>query len=70
MQMSVRTEIHVVQTDDALVCRASRRYGTSTERLKLWTDERLDGMARRPDGWQGTEISILQTVQNLWNTSE
>jgi len=59
MQMSVRTEIHVVQTDDALVCRASGRYGTSSRRMELWTDERQDKMARRPDGWQGTEISDL-----------
>jgi hypothetical protein len=30
-----------------------------------WTAERRDGKTRRPDGWQGTEISDLQTVQNL-----
>jgi hypothetical protein len=70
MQMSVQMEIHVVWTDDTLVCRASRRYGTLSKRLELWADERPDGMARRPDGWQGTEISNLQTVQNIWNTSE
>jgi hypothetical protein len=63
--MSVRTEIHVVRTDDALVCRASRRYGTSSGRLELWTDERPDGMTRRPDDWQGTDFSVLQTVQNI-----
>jgi hypothetical protein len=55
--MSVRTEIHVVWTDDALVYRASGR-------LELWTDERPDGMTRRPNCWQGTKISDLQTVQN------
>jgi len=57
--MSVRTEIHVVRTDDALVCRAFGRYGTSSEWLELWTDERPDEMTRRPDGWQGTKISEL-----------
>jgi len=57
--MSVRTEIHVVRTDDALVCRASERYGTSSGRLELWKDESPDGMTRRQDGWQGTEISDL-----------
>jgi len=31
----------------------------------LWTDGRLDGMTRRPDGWQVTEFSALQTVHNL-----
>jgi hypothetical protein len=25
-------------------------------------------MTRRPDGWQGTEFSDLQTVQNLLET--
>jgi hypothetical protein len=29
------------------------------------TDERPDGMTRRPDGWQGTKFPNLQTVQNL-----
>jgi hypothetical protein len=29
---------------------------------------RPDGMTRRPDGWQGTEFSDLQTVQNLLET--
>jgi hypothetical protein len=29
------------------------------------TYERPDGMTLRPDGWQGTEFSDLQTVQNL-----
>jgi hypothetical protein len=53
--MSVLTEILVVQTDDTLVCRASGRYGTSSERLELWTDERSDGC-------QGTEIPDLKTV--------
>jgi hypothetical protein len=65
IQRSIQTEIHVVQTDDALVCRASGRYGTSSGRLELWTDERPDEMTRCSDGWQGTEISDLQTVQNL-----
>jgi hypothetical protein len=55
--MSVQTEIHIVQTDDALVCRASRRYGTSSGRMELWTNERPDGMTRRPDGWQGIDFS-------------
>jgi hypothetical protein len=65
MQRRVWTKIHIVRTDDALVCQVSGRYGTSSGRLELWTNERPDGMARRPDGWQGTEISDLQTVQNL-----
>jgi hypothetical protein len=34
----------------------------------LWTAGRQDGMTRRPDGWQGTEFSDLQTVQNLLET--
>jgi hypothetical protein len=63
--MSIRTEIHVVRTDDAFVCRESGWYGTSSGRLELWTDERPNGMTRRLDGWQGTEISDLKTVQNL-----
>jgi hypothetical protein len=33
--------------------------------MMLWTDGRPDGMTHRPDGWQGTEFSDLQTVQNL-----
>jgi hypothetical protein len=41
---------------------------TSSGRLMLWTAGRPDGMTRRPDGWQGTEISDLQTVQNLLET--
>jgi hypothetical protein len=31
----------------------------------MLTDERSDGMTRRPDGWQGTGFSNLQTAQNL-----
>jgi len=57
IQRSVRTEIQVVRIDDALVCRASGRYGMSSKRLELWTDECPDGMTRRPDGWQGTDFS-------------
>jgi hypothetical protein len=34
----------------------------------LWTAGRLDDMTRSPDGWQGTEFSDLQTVQNLLET--
>jgi len=30
-----------------------------------WIARHPDGMTRRPDGWQGTEFSDLQTVQNL-----
>jgi hypothetical protein len=33
--------------------------------MMLWTDGRPDGMTCRPDGWQGTEFSDLQTVHNL-----
>jgi len=43
MQMSVRTEIDLVRKDDALVCWASGRYGTSSEQMELWTDECPDG---------------------------
>jgi hypothetical protein len=32
------------------------------------TAGRLDGMTRRPDAWQGTEFSDLQTMQNLLET--
>jgi hypothetical protein len=38
---------------------------SSSGRMMLWTDGRLDGMTRRPDGWQGTEFSTFQTMQNL-----
>jgi hypothetical protein len=37
---------------------SSGRESTSSGRLVLWT-------AERPDDWQGTEFSDLQTVQNL-----
>jgi hypothetical protein len=37
------------------------------QRLGLWTDERPDGMARFPDGWQGTGISDSQIVLILLN---
>jgi hypothetical protein len=50
-------EIHVIRTDDALVCRVSGRYGTSSGQMKLWTNERPDGMTRRLDGCQGTNFS-------------
>jgi hypothetical protein len=63
--MSVWTEIHVVWTDDALVYRASGRYDTLSGRLELWTGDLPDGMTRRLNGWQGTDFSVLQTVQNL-----
>jgi hypothetical protein len=32
---------------------------------ELWTDERPNKMTRHPNGWQGTDFSNLQTVQNL-----
>jgi hypothetical protein len=34
----------------------------------LWTAGRPDGITRRPDDWQGTEFSNLQTVLNLLET--
>jgi hypothetical protein len=37
-------------------------------RLMHWTAGRPDGMTGRQDGWQGTEFSDLQTVQNLLET--
>jgi hypothetical protein len=64
-QRKVRTEIHVVRTDYAFVWCASGRYVTSSGRLMHWTAGRPNGMTRRPDGWQGTEFSDLQSVQNL-----
>jgi len=64
-QRKVRTGIHVVRTDDALVWCASGQYVTSSERLMHWTAGHPDGMKRRPDGWQGIEFVDLQTVQNL-----
>jgi hypothetical protein len=33
-----------------------------------WTAGRPDGMTSCLDGWQGTEFSDLQTVQNLLET--
>jgi hypothetical protein len=33
-----------------------------------WTTGRSDGMTRRLDGWQGTEIFDLQTAENLLET--
>jgi hypothetical protein len=33
-----------------------------------WTAGRPDSMTCSPDGWQGTEFSDLQTVQNLLET--
>jgi hypothetical protein len=33
-----------------------------------WTAGRPDGMTRRPNGWQGTEFSDLQTMHNLQET--
>jgi len=64
----VRTGIHVVWTDDALVWWASGRYDMLSRRLVLWTAGRPNGMTRSPDGWQGTKFSDLQTVQNLLET--
>jgi hypothetical protein len=51
-----------------LVCRASEQYGTSSGRMELWTDERPDGMTRRLDGWQGTEISDLYNSVESYET--
>jgi len=49
IQWRVRTETHVVRTNDA------RSVG------------RPDGMARRPDGWQGTDFSDLQNLlKHFW----
>jgi len=65
-QMKVRTGIDVIRTDDALVWSASGWYDTSSGRLMLWIAGCPDDMTRRPDGWQGTEFSDLQTVQIFW----
>jgi hypothetical protein len=54
-------KVLVVRADDALDKCASGRYDTLFGRLALWTDGDPDTMTRRP----GTEISDLQTVQNL-----
>jgi cell division protein FtsI/penicillin-binding protein 2 len=51
--------------DDAWDSWESGRYDTSSWRLALWTDGCKDGMTRRPNGWQGTEFSYLQTLHNL-----
>jgi hypothetical protein len=70
-QRSVRTEIHVVRTDDALVCRGSGRYDTSSERLEVWTDGHPDGMTRRSDDWQGTEnLLTCNQYRVFWKYSE
>jgi hypothetical protein len=50
--------------DDALDRWTFGRYDTSSGRLVLWTDGGPDGITSRSDGWQGTEFSTLQTVQN------
>jgi len=60
MQWRVWTEIHVVRTNDAWSVWASGR-------LELWTDERPDGLTRRPDCWQGTNFSDLQNLlKHFW----
>jgi hypothetical protein len=64
-QRKVRTKIHVVRTDDTEDCRLSRRYVKSSRRMVHWIVWRLDGMTRRLDGWQGTRISDLYSVQNF-----
>jgi hypothetical protein len=71
IQRSVRTEIHVVRTDDALVCRGSGRYDTSSERLEVWTDGRPDGMTRHSDDWQGTEnLLTCKQCRVFWKYSK
>jgi len=52
-----------------LICLASGRYGTSSRQMEQWTDERPNGMTRRPDGWQGTEINFLENfTESSWRT--
>jgi hypothetical protein len=58
-------EVLIVGTDDAWNSWAFGQYDTSFGRLALWTDGHPHGMTRRPDGLQGTELSALQTMQNL-----
>jgi hypothetical protein len=41
-----------------------RKFSLS-RRMMLGRAGRLDSMTCRPDGWQGTEFSDLQVVQNL-----
>jgi hypothetical protein len=40
----------------------SGQKSTSSRQMEQWTDERPDGMTRRPDGWQGTDFSDLQNL--------
>jgi hypothetical protein len=47
-----------------LVYRASGRNGTSSRWLELRTDERPDGMASRPDYFQGTDLHTSDFVQS------
>jgi len=42
----------------------SGRKSTSSGRMMLWSIGSLDGIACRPDGWQGTNFFDLQTMQN------
>jgi len=80
MNKWVRTGIHVVRTVAAIfpwslrVVRtccwnvrtgASGWYDISSRWLAIWKDGRLDGMTRRPNGWQGTKFFALQIMQNL-----
>jgi hypothetical protein len=67
MQWRVRTEIYVVWTNDARFVWASGRYGMSSRQMEQWTDERLDGMTRRSDGWQGSDFFDCRI---FWNTFE
>jgi hypothetical protein len=75
-------KVLIVQTDDALDRRGSRRYDTSSGWLALWTDgrpdrmfsssgrmllteERPEGIPRRPDGCKGIELTDLNSAQSI-----
>jgi hypothetical protein len=43
----------------------SRWESTSSGRLMYWKARHPDGITHRPDDWQETEFSDLQTVHNV-----
>jgi hypothetical protein len=58
-------KVLVVRMDDAVDCRSSKWFDTSSGRMVLWIVWRPDCMTRCLDGKQGTGFSELWSVQNF-----
>jgi hypothetical protein len=71
IQYRVRTENHVIRTDDAWSVGCLDGMARCLDGWNSEQNGRPDGMTRRPDGWQGTEFLLTFKQRRVfWECSE